>query len=65
VGDAVSGLFDNAEHWGGLARKIRAQAEFLVDPYNKRTLLLIAQSYDTMAERAKRRIGEKPKDECA
>jgi hypothetical protein len=43
------------EKFRQLAAEARADAERATDPYNKRTLLLIAQRYEMMAERAKAR----------
>jgi hypothetical protein len=54
----LSGAFDDPEHWLKLAQDSRAAAEKLVDPFSKRTLLLIAQRYDLMADRAKQRAEE-------
>jgi hypothetical protein len=54
----LSGPFDDPEHWLKLAQDTRATAQFLTDPFSKRTLLLIAQRYELMAERAKKTIEE-------
>ena len=51
----MSGPFDDPEHWLKLAQESRATAELMSDPFSKRTLLLIAQRYVIMAERAKQR----------
>ena len=61
----MSGQVDQPEYWLKLAKDSCATAELLTDPYSKRTLLLIAQRYLTMAERAKGRTEEAQKDECA
>ena len=61
----MAGHFDDPEHWLKLARDSRVSAEWITDAYSKRTLLLIAQRYEMMAERAKRRSDEGRKDECA
>lgn len=61
----LSGLFDDPSHWRGLAANNRNAAAQMVDPYSKRTLLLIAQRYDLMAERAQRRLEEAEKGEVA
>jgi hypothetical protein len=45
--------FDDPEYWLKLAQDSRATAERIADPFSKRTLLLIAQRYEMMAERAK------------
>jgi hypothetical protein len=47
--------FDDPEHWLTLAAETRAAAEQMADSHSKRTLLLIAQRYEIIADRAKRR----------
>lgn len=51
-------MTDSEQHSRKLASETRASAEFLLDPYSKRTLLLIAQRYDMLAERAQRQEKE-------
>lgn len=48
-----------------LAREARDSAASVSDPYNKRTFLLIAQRYETMAERVRLRASDSKKDGCA
>jgi hypothetical protein len=55
----VSGSLDLPEYWLKLAQDSRAAAEQISDPYSKRTLLLIAQRYETMAGRTKRKAEDK------
>lgn len=42
------------EQWLRLAQEARDRAATIHDPYSKRTLLLIAQRYEMLAERAER-----------
>jgi hypothetical protein len=58
LGGAVSGPFDNSEHWLKLADESRVAATHMSDPFSKRTLLLIAQRYEIMAERAGQRAAQ-------
>jgi hypothetical protein len=55
---ALSGKFDDPEYWLTVANESRATAQFMGDSYSKRTMRLIAQRYEIMAERAKRRSEE-------
>lgn len=48
-------LLDNWKNWSDRAEEVRVIAEIVNDPGTKRTLLLIAQRYDTLAERANNR----------
>ena len=41
-----------------MAQESRAAAHFMADPFSKRTLLLIAQRYEMMADRAKKNAEE-------
>jgi hypothetical protein len=50
----MSGLSEE-ERYRQLAAEARASAARATDAYDKRTLLLVAQRYDILAERAKRR----------
>jgi hypothetical protein len=43
------------EEYRKLADAERAKAQAATDPYEKRTILLVAQRYDVLADRAKRR----------
>jgi hypothetical protein len=52
------------ERYRRLAAEARTHAEQATDAYDKRTLLLVAQRYDVLADRAKLRA-EDTKDECA
>jgi len=55
----VSGKFDNRDYWLKIGAETRAAAAGMSDPYSKRTLLLIAERYATLAERAERRGEQK------
>lgn len=50
---------EDADHWLTLAREARARAGALGDPFSKRTMLIIAQRYELLAERAGR-VAKKP-----
>jgi hypothetical protein len=52
------------ERYRHLAAQARTDAERASDAYDKRTLLLVAQRYDVLADRARTRQQDK-KDECA
>ena len=52
-------LIDNPAHWIARAEEVRAVADDMQDPESKRMLLKIAEDYDTIAERAQRRLNEK------
>lgn len=52
---------DSEQHWGKLADDARASAQSIHDDYGKRTLLLIAERYDMLAQRAKLKAGASPK----
>jgi len=56
---------DSELHCRKLATDARASAEFLLDPYSKRTLLLIAQRYEMLAERAPRQEDEAKRSNVA
>jgi hypothetical protein len=58
----MSGPFDDPNYWLKLALDSRAKADLMVDPYSKRTLLLIAQRYEIMAERARGHLGDVKQD---
>ena len=51
----VSGKFEGPQRWLDMAAEARGIAETMSDPYSKRTLLLIAQQYEALAERARKR----------
>lgn len=51
----IGGLSQEEERYRKLAAEARASARDATDAYDKRTLLLVAQRYDTLAERAKKR----------
>ena len=60
------GFFDDSQHWDKLAREIRAQAELQTDPFNKRSLRLIAHHYEMVVVRARSRsLGEAKKSGVA
>jgi hypothetical protein len=48
-----------AERYRKLAAEARADATHAIDAYDKRTLLLVAQRYEVLAERARIREREK------
>jgi hypothetical protein len=50
---------DPAARWRALANDARAVAQQTSDPEARRSLLLIAQSYDRLAERAEAKAREK------
>ena len=62
-GFILSGQFDDPEHWLKLAADARAVAVTVNDLFAKRELLLIAQHYEGLAERAARRREEGDRDE--
>ena len=47
-------LVDNAKHWRERAEEARALARLLHDPAAKRTMEGVAESYERVAQRAKR-----------
>jgi len=51
----LSEKFDDPQHWVNMAAEARGAAEAMRDVYSKRALLLIAQRYEELAERIKRR----------
>jgi len=62
----VGDLSEEEERYRKLAAEARADAATVSDPYSKRTLLLIAQRYETLAERAATRgKAEERKADCA
>jgi hypothetical protein len=48
-------LSQDEERYSKLAAEARANAQHATDAYDKRTFLLVAQRYEILAERAKRR----------
>lgn len=54
-----------AEQWLKLAEEARLHAAQIHDPYSKRTLLLIAQRYEMLAERARHAKDAENDSECA
>ena len=54
----MSGKFDDPEHWLELARETRRAAELVRDGESKHALLGIAQRYELLANRARRRAEE-------
>ena len=57
-------MSNEEQRYRALATEARAEAERAADPYNKRTLLLVAQRYDVLADRARARDQNKKAD-CA
>jgi len=55
---------DEERNYRNLAAQARGNAEHAADAYDKRTLLLVAQRYDVLAERARLRAADE-KDDCA
>lgn len=54
----TSNLRDDPKHWLDRAKTARAHAEQISDPELKRTMLDIAESYETLARRAEQRVRE-------
>jgi hypothetical protein len=54
----VPGKFDDPQHWLNMAIETRGIAETMLDVYSKRALLLIAQRYEELSERIRRRSVE-------
>jgi hypothetical protein len=53
-------LFQDAEHWHDRAEDARKLAAQIPDPASRRTMLEIAESYDSLARRAAQRPGGYP-----
>lgn len=56
--EVAADLSAGEEQWRFLADEARAKANGMTDPVSRRTMLDIASSYDTLAERAKQRKGQ-------
>jgi hypothetical protein len=50
--------FVTEEKYRRMASYVRAEAERAADPYDRRALTLVAEQYDSFAQRAKRRAEE-------
>jgi hypothetical protein len=54
------GPINDSKHWRERAEEARAVAEQLTDEKSREAMLRIAKDYDQLAERAKRRLQDKP-----